>query len=414
MRHIYIYLALISAITIFSAGCNTVTERVPEAQSELPESAHYQSGNSVDKTGPHDPIKEVTLERVFSNLELKRLTNLLHTPSHPDHIFVTSQSGQIHMLPNDPETTRSRIFLDLGNRVNTSNNEEGLLGLAFDPEYSTNGHFYVHYSADGPRRSVISRLSLSNDEAMQGDIETEVIILEISQPYGNHNGGQIAFGRDGYLYIGLGDGGAGGDPLGNGQNTNNLLGTILRIDVNNVSQNQGYEMPPDNPFLDTDGVRDEIWAYGFRNPWRFSFDRETNLLWVADVGQNKWEEINIVERGLNYGWNTMEGNHCFDSNQCVNENLQMPVAEYGRSEGCSITGGFVYRGDQIKWLNGVYIYGDFCSGKIWGLRVYQQTIQEHGLLVDSALNITSFGEDASGTIYVLSRNEGIYKIIDTK
>ena len=417
----YRHLTLIFAITMFWASCSTGTAHIPEDKSYLTEpnhtkteSIHYETENSATNTPLSDPLKEATLERVFGNLRLQRLTNLLHTPSHPDHIFVTSQSGQIYMFPDDSETTQSRVFLDIGDRINTSNNEEGLLGLAFDPEHSTNGHFYVYYSADNPRRSVISRFALNPNGTDGGDIETEFIILEISQPYGNHNGGQIAFGTDGYLYIGLGDGGAGGDPLGNGQNPNNLLGTILRVDVNQASENQRYRIPPDNPFLHTTDVSNEIWAYGFRNPWRFSFDDKTDLLWVADVGQNKWEEINIVEKGQNYGWNIMEGSHCFDSTKCDKTDLQPPIVEYGRSDGCSITGGFVYRGDQIQWLKGVYIYGDFCSGNIWGIRFQNGSILEKGLLLDSDLKITSFGKGANGAIYVLSRSEGIYKIIDSK
>ena len=362
-------------------------------------------------------MRGIRVEREFPNLDFERLTNLAQPDDGQDHIFVTEQTGRIRVFPNDPQTTKTEVFLDIRDRVSESDNEEGLLGLAFDPKYATNGYFYVYYSASSPRRSVVARFSGSQSDPSIADPESETVILEIPQPYGNHNGGQLAFGPDGYLYIGLGDGGSGGDPRGNGQNIGTLLGAILRIDVAGISDEKSYAIPPDNPYVGVDGAREEIWAYGLRNPWRFSFDvetddAETGFLWVGDVGQNRWEEIDVVEKGLNYGWNTMEGRHCFSpATDCNTNGLELPVAEYDRAEGCSITGGYVYRGGEIPWLVGTYVYADFCSGKIWGLRYDGGSVTEQALLLDSELSITSFGHDLEGTLYVLSRDEGIYRIL---
>jgi glucose/arabinose dehydrogenase len=316
------------------------------------------------------------------------------------------------VFPDNPQAANADIFLDIRDRVSESANEEGLLGLAFGPDYSANGYFYVYYSAASPRRSVISRFSVSQSNPNLADPGSETIILEIPQPFGNHKGGQLAFGLDGYLYIGLGDGGSAGDPFGNGQNIGTVLGKILRIDVRRVSEGRSYGIPPDNPFVGVEGAREEIWAYGLRNPWRFSFDTETGFLWAGDVGQDRWEEIDVVEKGLNYGWNIMEGRHCFSpAVDCDTAGLEPPVAEYDRSDGCSITGGYVYRGSDIPLLVGTYVYGDFCSGRIWGLRYDSVTVTGQALLVDSDLSITSFGQDLEGNLYVLSRNEGIYSIV---
>jgi glucose/arabinose dehydrogenase len=222
----------------------------------------------------------------------------------------------------------------------------------------------------------------------------------------------MAFGPDGYLYIGLGDGGGSGDPQGNGQNLGTLLGSILRIDVSGLSAPGDYEIPADNPFVDTVGARAEIWAFGLRNPWRFSFDSETGLLWAGDVGQNLWEEIDIIVKGANYGWNIMEGLHCYSpATGCDQSGLTLPLVEYDHSQGCSVIGGYVYRGDQIASLQGYYIYGDYCSGNIWALAYHNNAVTQNILLVESGLSITSFGEDLAGNLYILSRDGGIYTLV---
>ena len=352
------------------------------------------------------PLRPMRVKRTFPNLTFQRLTNLVQPDDGHDHIFVTEQAGRIRVFPNDQQTTEAAIFMDISDRVSEASNEEGLLGLAFDPGYRDNGYFYVYYSAANPRRSVLSRFSVSQDDPNSADPNSESIIMEIPQPFPNHNGGQLAFGLDGYLYIGLGDGGAGGDPRGNGQNVGTLLASILRIDV---SGGKSSRVPPDNPFVGVEGARKEIWAYGLRNPWRFSFDEHTGLLWVADVGQSRWEEIDIVKVGLNYGWNIMEGPHCFStSTNCDKTGLELPLWEYDHSDGCSITGGYVYRGRGTPSLLGAYVYGDYCSGKIWGLRYDGNIVTEQMLLIDSEVLITSFGQDLARNLYILSRSEGIY------
>ncbi len=367
-------------------------------------------------SSPTESVQALRVQRLFPQLVFQRLTNLAQPDDGLDHILVTEQAGRILLLPNDQDATDAAIFLDITDRVEDGGIEEGLIGLAFDPGYSVNGYLYVYYSAAAPRRSVLSRFSQSRTDPGVADPDSELIIMEISQPAANHNGGQLAFGPDAYLYVGLGDGGFGGDPLGNGQDVGALLGTILRLDVTGGSDGAAYSIPPDNPFVGVAGAREEVWAYGFRNPWRFSFDvsgtdsgDETGRLWVADVGQNRWEEIDVVEPGLNYGWNVMEGAHCFSpALNCDTSGLQLPVIEYDHSDGCSVTGGYVYWGQAIPSLVGSYLYGDFCSGNIWGLRYDGRTVTHNDMLVDSDLSITSFGEDRAGNLYILSRHQGIY------
>jgi glucose/arabinose dehydrogenase len=366
-------------------------------------------------SGSPIPAGSFQVERVFPDLSFQEMTNLVQPDGTSDLIFVTEQRGIINAFSaNNPQ--QAGTFLDIKDRVNRGGNEEGLLGLAFDPDYQGNGYFYVYYSADNPRRSVLSRFSLDQQDTDVADPESEIIIMEVEQPYSNHNGGQIAFGPDGYLYIGLGDGGSAGDPEANGQNLGTLLGSILRIDVSELSGPGDYEIPADNPFVDTTGARAEIWAFGLRNPWRFSFDLETGLLWAGDVGQGSWEEIDIIAKGANYGWNIMEGLHCYSpASGCDQSGLTLPIAEYDHSQGrCSVTGGYVYRGDQIPSLQGYYIYGDYCSGDIWALAYDGNVVTENMLLTESGLSITSFGEDLAGNLYILDREGGIYTLVQTE
>ena len=358
------------------------------------------------------PLVSMTVERVFPNLTFRRSTNMVQPDDGRGMLFVTEQSGIIRSFPNRQDVAETGVFLDITDRVSEGGNEEGLLGLAFAPDFEESGYFYVYYSARDPRRSVVSRFKVSRNDPGQADPASELIIMEVPQPASNHNGGQLAFGPDDYLYIALGDGGRGGDPFGNGQDTATLLGSILRIDVLGASEEERYSIPSDNPFVGVSGALDEVWAYGLRNPWRFSFDRETGRMWVGDVGQNEWEEVNLVEKGLNYGWNVMEGAHCFlPRTGCDGGGLQLPVAEYSSDEGCSIIGGYVYPSGAPPSLTAAYIYGDFCSGKIWGLRHDGRFLTEHALLVDSDLRITTFGFDQSGEVYILSRDSGIYRMV---
>ena len=353
------------------------------------------------------------VQRAFPNLSFKRMVGMAYPDDGSNRLFVLLQPGVIMAFANDQNVETAEVFLDIRERVSDRGNEEGLLGLAFDPEFSENGYFYLYYSAASPRRSVLSRFSVRPD-GVAADADSEWVIMEVEQPYSNHNGGQIAFGPDGYLYVGLGDGGSRGDPRGNGQNLSTFLGSIVRIDVSGLDENGSYSIPADNPFVGVDGARGEIWAYGIRNPWRFSFDRESGELWMADVGQNRFEEVNIVRRGLNYGWNVMEGSSCFKpSRGCDAQGLEMPIAEYGREGGCSVTGGYVYRDKRLPSLYGAYIYGDFCSGKIWALRHDGTKITDHLEIVDSSLEISSFGEDQDGEILVLSFDGGMYRLVNS-
>ena len=288
--------------------------------------------------------------------------------------------------------------------------KKGCWGWRSNPDFYSNGFFYAYYSADGPRRSVVSRFTAHPDEDA-ADVGSERLILEVEQPYANHNGGQIVFGPDDLLYVGLGDGGSAGDPRGNGQDLGTLLGTILRLDVSTLDSTGSYAIPSDNPFVGVEGARPEIWAYGLRNPWRFTFDWETGDLWAADVGQNALEEVDLIEPGLNYGWNIMEGDECY-SRSCDTRGLEPPVAVYGSDEGCSITGGYVYRGERLPSLYGGYVYGDYCSGRIWALRHDGSRVTEATLLADTKLRISSFGEDMEGELYILDLEGGIYRFVE--
>jgi len=356
----------------------------------------------------------VDIEVAFPNLSFARPVDLQHAGDGSGRLFVVEQAGVIRVFENRTDVPTAGIFLDIKSRVDDGSNEMGLLGLAFHPDYAANGFFFVDYTAANPRRTVVARYRVDPGNPAQADPNSELVLLEIEQPFGNHNGGQVAFGPDGYLYIAMGDGGSGGDPQGNGQNRNALLGKILRIDVDNPGAGRNYGIPSDNPFVAAlcgpVGCRDEIYAFGLRNPWRFSFDAQGRL-WVGDVGQNAWEEIDIVEKGGNYGWNLMEANHCFEPQTgCERDDLLRPVWEYDRDAGRSITGGYVYRGANVPALAGKYVYGDFVSGKIWAL-AYDGTDAVNEELLDTSLGIASFGEDASGELYLCAFDGKIYRFV---
>lgn len=353
-----------------------------------------------------------------------------------NRLFVVNQKGFIHIIEN--EKTLKTPFLDISDRVHgslTPGSEEGLLGLAFHPDYADNGYFYVNY-VNKNDSTIVSRFSTS-DEINIADKDSEKRILAIPQPYGNHNGGHMAFGpKDGFLYIGLGDGGKWGDPFNNAQDLNTLLGSILRIDIDN---GEPYSIPKDNPFLGQGYKKEEIFCYGLRNPWRFSFDRETNDLIIGDVGQDLWEEINWTSweesRGGNFGWRTMEANHCYNPEDfCDTTGLIMPVHEYPNNAaymkiligmddkeatGCSVTGGYVYRGKDIQHLWGTYIFGDYCTGRIWSFKLrdgkptaftnVRKEIKRNSKNVP--IFISSFGEDNFGELYVVDYLGAVYKFI---
>jgi glucose/arabinose dehydrogenase len=291
--------------------------------------------------------------------------------------------------------------------------ERGLLSVAFPAAYSSNGHFYVNYT-DGSGATVVARYAVGDDLDV-ADRNSEEILLTIPQPYANHNGGQLTFGPvDGFLYIGTGDGGSGGDPQNNAQNPDSLLGKMLRIDVE--SGVRPYAIPASNPYVQTPGFRPEIWALGLRNPWRFSFDRRTGDLYIGDVGQGQWEEVDFQAGssggGENYGWRIMEGSHCYDPQNCDSTGLVLPVTEYDHSRGwCSVTGGVVYRGQEYPRMEGVYLFADFCTGTIWGLQ-RDGSAWRSAILAEAGFPVSSFGEDEEGNIYLVHYNDEVYRLSD--
>lgn len=360
----------------------------------------------------HNPAESYKAVNAFSKLTFNRPVDLQHPPDNTNRIFVVEQPGVISVFPNNPSASTKKQFLDIQSKVDDEGNEEGLLGLAFHPDYKSNGYFYVNYTASNPNRTVISRFKVSAQNADQADPASEQVILTFEQPYSNHNGGQVSFGPDGYLYIAVGDGGSGGDPHDHGQNRATLLGSILRIDVNKQENGKQYGIPADNPFAkNTNRYREEIYAYGMRNPWRFSFDTQTKRLWTGDVGQNAYEEIDIVEKGGNYGWNTMEGKHCFEpKNDCNTSGLKLPIHEYGRDQGLSITGGFVYHGPSLSELKGKYIYADYATRRIWALEHTNLNKPVNTQLLEADFNISSFGVDQENELYLCAFDGKIYKL----
>ena len=333
---------------------------------------------------------------------------LTHANDGSERLFVVERFGSIKVFDHSPTVIATRTFLDLS-AVIATNSEGGLLGLAFHPDYSENGHFYVHYTeldAGGTMHSITSRFSVSAEDPNKADPASELRILEIPQPFYNHNGGMIAFGHDGYLYIGMGDGGAGGDPYGHGQNTNSLLGAMLRIDVDAQEGLKNYAIPADNPFVEGGGLP-EIWAWGLRNPWRFSFDTLTGALWAGDVGQNAWEEISVIEGGNNYGWALVEGNACFPEGvtNCDTSGMAPPVMVYPNAGKGSVTGGYVYRGSEVPSLYGTYIFADYEQDAIYLLPT--EGSPPEGPTLDTPDSVAGFGQDAQGEVYVLGLMTGI-------
>jgi glucose/arabinose dehydrogenase len=313
-------------------------------------------------------------------------------------LFVVEQDGLIKIIADGQ--VMAEPYLDVSTLVSRDGSERGLLGLAFHPDYNTNGQFFINYT-DRNGNTVVARYGVSSENPDQADISSATVVLTVVQPYPNHNAGQLAFGPDGYLYIGLGDGGSANDPQSNGQNPLALLGKMLRVDVNSELP---YAIPGDNPFRSDEQFAPEIWAWGLRNPWRYSFDRATGDLYIADVGQNQIEEVNFQPAasrgGENYGWNVFEGNQRFTEGQTPPGTV-MPIAQYDHTEGCSITGGYVYRGQLISALVGEYIFGDFCSGTVWGLRRDTASRWMRRTLLNSGRVISSFGEDRSGELYLI-------------
>jgi glucose/arabinose dehydrogenase len=385
-------------------------------------------------SAPGQPLPKIALRDAFPGMTFPLPVGMEESPDGTGRFFIVQQEGIIAVVPKGGGTP-AKEFLNISDRKPHTSLEEGFLGLAFHPQFKNNGLFYIYYTQPSPRRSIVSEFKVSASDANAADPKSERILLEIPQPFENHKAGQIKFGPDGFLYIALGDGGRGNDPYNNGQNTAVLLGKILRIDVNSRAtvteagkkKELPYGIPKDNPFVSEPelyehGVRREIWAYGLRNPWRFSWDRETGDLWAGDVGQDTWEEIDLIVKGGNYGWCVREGFHHFKPGPDGARYID-PVMEYphdprmltqskfpNHSVGSSVTGGFVYRGKKFPELQGVYIYADYVLGTFWGFRYRDGKVMQNGSLLEQPKNITSLAEDADGELYALTYDGHIFSI----
>lgn len=390
---------------------------------------------SCAQQGDHQLVDAFPAQAKFS----KPLFLAFHA-SDPGHYYVVEQEGLVYRIPQSGDKAERQVFLDwreqaFSQDLDSGNWEEGLLGFAFDPDYAANRCFYIYYSqkladaepagAQSPRgrppepkrQSVIARLrSIDKDGQPVADPGSLHVVMQIAQPFGNHNGGTIVFGPDRMLYVALGDGGAANDPFGHGQNRKSLLGKVLRVDVSHSTAAEPYAIPADNPFVGEvgQGVRGEIWTWGMRNPWRIAFDRQTGELWCGDVGQNSYEEVDRLVKGGNYGWNLMEGKHPFPADRqedAIPDDVVLPVVEYPRSDGISITGGGVYRGAALPDLVGRYVYGDFGSGRIWCVLEDRDSYKhEVTLLASTSKQIASFNEDADGELLVLCFDGRIYRL----
>jgi glucose/arabinose dehydrogenase len=345
---------------------------------------------------------------------------LTHAGDGSNRIFVATEQGVVHVFPNDPKAAKSTVFLDIQDRCvyDDKQNEEGFLGLAFHPQYKKNGEFFVFYTLRKPvLTNVLSRFKVSKDDPNKADPASEEELLRYTKPFWNHNGGTICFGPDGYLYVSIGDGGSANDPHGNGQKLSTLMGKVLRIDVDHKDPGKKYAIPTDNPFVGRKDALPEIWAYGLRNIWRMSFDRKTGQLWAADVGQNLYEEIDLIVKGGNYGWNLREGLHPFGvPGVGPRKDLIEPIWEYHHDVGKSMTGGFVYRGKRLMELDGMYLYGDYVSNKVWALRydADKKRVVANRPIRDPGVPIYSFGEDETGEVYFLTQTasgQSIYQFV---
>ncbi len=362
---------------------------------------------------------DVEVEKAFPNLRINRPVLVTHAGDGSNRLFVPSQLGVVYVLPKDASEEEPREFLNIEPKVvyEDKENEKGLLGMAFHPRYRENGEFFVYYTPTDTKRPhtvIVSRFKVSKDDPNKADPASEEEILRVEHPFWNHKGGTITFGPDGYLYIAIGDGGLANDPLGNGQNLKTLLGKILRIDVDHQNPGLRYAVPKDNPFVGRgDGSRGEIWAYGLRNPWRIAFDRETGTLWCADVGQDLWEEIDLITKGGNYGWSVREGVHKFGPKGAdPGPELVEPIWEYHHETGKSITGGHVYRGKQLPQLAGCYLFADYVTGKVWALKYDEKnkTVADLYSIRGNISPIMSFGEDEQGEAYYTTDGGLIYRL----
>ena len=366
---------------------------------------------------PTETLAQFMIENAFPDLTLADPVDLQSPRDGAGRLFAVELAGRIVVFPNDSSASTPDIFLDISARVERES-DGGLFGVAFHPDYEENGYFYVNYTAADPLRKVISRFSVDPSNPNRANPDSELVLLEIPLEVSGHNGGQLQFGPDDYLYIATGDGNPhSADSSGNGQDPSTLTGAMIRIDVDDPSSAMNYGIPSDNPFVgEGPAYREEVYAYGLRNPWRFSFDSLTGDLWLGDVGAGLWEEINIIEKGRNYGWNILEGRHCFDPPAgCDPDTLATPIWEYSHHpdslfNGRSVTGGYVYRGSGTPQLYGKYIFGDFVNGQVWALsRVDDDSVYVEEL-IDTDFHIVSFGVDADEELYVITIEDSLYRI----
>ncbi|MEW6568456.1 MAG: PQQ-dependent sugar dehydrogenase [Chloroflexota bacterium] len=395
------------AFTLLLLACNLLSPPAPDTPTLQP----MESDTAIPTETPtpiptHTPAPPPDPAALQWTLVASGFTRPLDVQNAGDaRLFIVEQAGVIRVIEDGQ--LQPEPFLDIRDRVGDNALEQGLLGLAFHPQFAANGFFFLNYT-DNLGDTVIARYQATADHAT-ADPASEIILLTFDQPYANHNGGGMAFGPDGYLYIGTGDGGSRGDPLGNGQSLNTLLGKILRLDVD---QGQPYAIPPDNPFAASGEIYREIWAFGLRNPWRFAFDPATGDLCIADVGQASWEEVDFqpagAAGGVNYGWNLREGMHPYASNATAG--LTDPVAEYSHAQGCSITGGVVIRSPSPPEWHGVYLYGDYCSGRIWGLSRAVLGNWNSQVLFETPFSISSFGRDTAGEVYLVDHAGAVYRL----
>jgi glucose/arabinose dehydrogenase len=415
------FTAAVSAPTATPLAESPAAISSPVTPTALPPATATASGSIPSPTpspppshtpSPVPPVADpamirVELQPVVGGLD--RPLGIAHAGDGSGRLFVLEKRGRIRIVRDG--ALAPVPFLDITDRLDASGSEQGLLGLVFHPEYARTGFLFVNYT-DLQGDTVVARFSVSEDPD-RADPNSETRVLSLAQPAANHNGGHLAFGPDGFLYIGTGDGGGAGDRFGHGQNGQTLLGAMLRLDID---RGLPYTIPATNPFVGNAAVRDEIWALGLRNPWRYSFDRATGDLFIADVGQNQYEEINFQPAasagGQNYGWPIMEGLHCYPADRaCDRAGLVLPIHEYDHALGCSVTGGYVYRGQQFPMLQGVYLFGDYCTGRIWGLVLHGDGRVQVAELAQADLRLTSFGQDEAGELYLVDMAGGqLYQI----
>jgi glucose/arabinose dehydrogenase len=391
------------AALVLLGGCSQSAPETASPATPEPTATRSPSPRPTGAPSPERPFDpqavEVGARAVARGLEAP--VGLANADDGSGRLYVVEQGGTIRYLEN--ARGEPRPFLDISDRI-TAGGEQGLLGLAFHPRFEANGRFFVDYT-DTQGDTVVAGYRASNGEA---DAASERVLLRVDQPFPNHNGGDLAFGPDGFLYISLGDGGSAGDPENNGQRLDTLLGKLLRIDVDAEDAGE-YGIPRDNPFVGNAEARPEIWAYGLRNPWQFSFDRDNGALWIADVGQGDFEEVNRASSdaaGLNYGWRVLEGESCYEAPDCDAGDFKAPVATYSHEFGCSVTGGYVYRGERFPSLRGAYITGDYCSGNLWALPAEVNNASDPEPTAQTGFGITSFGEDEAGELYMTDVNTG--------